>query len=144
MSVEKQYESRKQLAKVFITKLSSSIQMPLDVVNSLEPLGKNVVAILPGESKKMTFFLTNAHQILFIRLFLDKESLDDSFFTSLRAKLNELGMTNLFSTGICFKQDICVWEGVFEFDNDSRLNEIKEKLATVLHVHKTGFEIIKL
>jgi hypothetical protein len=142
--MEKGYESRKQLAKVFITKLSSSIQMPSELVKSLEPLGKNVVAILPGETKKMTFFLTNASQVLFVRLFLDKESLDDSFFTSLRSKLAELGMTNLFSTGVCFKQDICVWEGVFEFDNDSRMNEIKEKLAKVLHVNKTSFEIIKL
>jgi hypothetical protein len=142
--MEVSYESSKQLARCFLTKLTSNIHMPDEIITSLTPLGKNVVAVIPGESKKMTFFLTNATQILFVRLFLNKEKLDDSFFTSLRGKMKELNMTNLFSTGICFKQEICVWEGVFEFDDANQNKIVEEKFSQVLHVKKTKFEIIKL
>jgi hypothetical protein len=141
--MEEDYES-KQLAKCFLTSLSSSILIPDDILQTLQPLGKNLVAVIPGDSKKISFFLTDALQILFVRLFLDKESLDDSFFTSLRLKLTELGMTNLFSTGVCFKNDICVWEGVFEYDDDSNQEEVETKLAEVNHVKKTKFEKIQL
>ena len=138
-----EYDS-KTLAKCFLTQLSSSINIPDDILASLRPLGENYVAVIPGDSKKISFFLTNATQILFVRLFLDKESLDDSFFTSLRATLQELGLTNLFSTGVCFKNDICVWEGVFEFDDESQYEELQSKLAEVAHVNKTNFELIHL
>ncbi|MHA1647352.1 MAG: hypothetical protein ACTSVL_07255, partial [Promethearchaeota archaeon] len=90
-------------------------------------------------SKKLTFFLTDADKILFIKLILDKSSLNEVFFTSLRDTMIKLNMQNLFSTGVCFKEEICVWEGVFEFD-DGDYNEIQEKFAKVTHVKTAKFE----
>jgi hypothetical protein len=139
-----EYYESKQLARCFLTKISPAIKIPENIFKSLEPLGKNLVAILPGESKKMTFFLTNCSQVLFVRLFLNKDKLDDSFFTSLREKLKELGINNLFSTGICFKAEVCVWEAVFEFDDKGKLPQIQEKLEKVMNVKKTKFEVIKV
>jgi hypothetical protein len=138
------YENSSQLAKCFITKLNSNIDIPNEILETLQPMGHNIVAVVPGESKKFSFFLTDANQVLFMRLFLDKESLDDSFFTSLRNKLKELEINNLFSTGVCFKNEICVWEGVFEFDDDSNYNAIKTGLAEVTHVQDTYFETIRV
>jgi hypothetical protein len=140
---EDYYES-KQLAKCFITKLSSQVKIPQEMIDTLKINGDNLVAIVPGESKKMTFFVTKAKQVLFVRLFLDKDSLDDNFFTSLRDKLKQLGMQNLFSTGLCFKQDMCVWEGVFEYDNDANFDQIQLKLKEVIHVKSTKFEKIHI
>ncbi|MCF2141875.1 MAG: hypothetical protein K9W44_17620 [Candidatus Lokiarchaeota archaeon] len=137
------YESKK-LAQCFIAELSSEIKIPPSIHEQLKPLGKNLVAVIPGESKKLSFFLTNCSRVLFIKLILDKSSLNESFFTSLRRTLQKLGMENLFSTGICFKDDICVWEGVFEFDDDSNFPQIKENLAKVTHVNKAKFEKIEL
>ena len=112
MSETEYYESKK-LAQCFITPLSDSIQFPSKIFSTLKPLGKNLVVIVPGDSKKFPFFCTNADQILFVRLILEKESLNVSFFTSLRENMTELALVNLFTTGLCFKDKECVWEGVF-------------------------------
>ena len=132
------YESKK-LAQCFIQPFSQQIQFPSKIFNEILPLGKNVVAVIPGDSKKLTFFLTNAKKILFVKLILDKSSLNEAFFTSLRETMIELKIENLFSTGVCFKEEVCVWEGVFEFDKGD-FNEIKDKLSKVTHVKKTRYE----
>ncbi len=131
------YESKK-LAHCFIQPFSKKIQIPSDIFDEIQPM-KNVVAVIPGESKKLTFFLTNAEKVLFIKLILDKSSLNEVFFTSLRETMIELKMQNLFSTGVCFKEEICVWEGVFEFDKGV-YDEIKEKFSKVTHVKNAKFE----
>lgn len=131
------YESRK-LAECFIQPFSQKIQIPSDIFDGIQP-AKNIVAVIPGDSKKLTFFLTNADKVLFIKLILDKSSLNEVFFTSLRETMIELKMENLFSTGVCFKEEICVWEGVFEFDQGN-FDEIQEKFSKVTHVKKAKFE----
>jgi len=131
------YESKK-LAQCFIQPFSKKIQIPSDIFDEI-PQSKNLVAVIPGESKKLTFFLTDADKILFIKLILDKSSLNEVFFTSLRDTMTKLNMQNLFSTGVCFKEEICVWEGVFEFD-DGDYNKIQEKFSKVTHVKTAKFE----
>jgi hypothetical protein len=140
----KDYESSKQLAQCFITKLADQVKLPPEIHASLKDLGKNLVGVIPGESKKVIFFLTQASQILMVRLFLNKDQLNETFFSSLKSALNELGMSNLFSTGICFKAEICVWEGVFEFDNESNFDKIQARLAKVSHVNRSKFEKFRL
>ena len=132
------YESKK-LAECFVQPFSQKIQIPSEIFDEIRPIGKNIVAVIPGDSKKLTFFLTNAERILFIKLILDKSSLNEVFFTSLRETMIELKMENLFSTGVCFKEEICVWEGVFEFDMGN-FDEIQEKFSKVTHVKTAKFE----
>jgi hypothetical protein len=142
--LETNYYESKKLAQCFITKLESEIKIPPDIIESLTPLGKNVVAVIPGDSKKLTFFLTNATRVLFVRLLLDKSSLNEGFFTSLRETMIALSLENLFSTGICFKDEICVWEGVFEYEDTSNFSEVQSQMTTITHVNSAKFERIEL
>lgn len=144
LNMQSEYYESKKLAQCFIAELSSEIKIPHNIHENLKTLGKNLVAVIPGDSKKLSFFLTNCFRVLFVKLILDKSSLNETFFTSLRKTLQEMKMENLFSTGICFKDDICVWEGVFEFDDDSNFSVIQEKLSQVKHVNKAKFEKIEL
>jgi hypothetical protein len=131
------YESKK-LAQCFIQPFSKKIQIPSDIFDGIHP-AKNIVAVIPGDSKKLTFFLTDADKVLFIKLILDKSSLNEVFFTSLRETMIDLKVENLFSTGVCFKEEICVWEGVFELEKEN-YDEIQEKFSKVTHVKKAKFE----
>ncbi|MHA1475164.1 MAG: hypothetical protein ACTSPA_04870 [Promethearchaeota archaeon] len=131
------YESKK-LAQCFIQPFSKKIQIPSDIFDGIQS-AKNIVAVIPGDSKKLTFFLTNADKVLFIKLILDKSSLNEVFFTSLRETMIDLKVENLFSTGVCFKEEICVWEGVFELEKEN-YDEIQEKFSKVTHVKKAKFE----
>ncbi len=142
--IETNYYESKKLAQCFITKLESEIKFPPEIIESLLPLGKNVVAVIPGDSKKLTFFLTNATRVLFVRLLLDKSSLNEGFFTSLRETMIALSLENLFSTGICFKDEICVWEGVFEYEDISNFSEVQSKMTSITHVNSAKFERIEL
>ena len=139
------YESKK-LANVFIVRNDPQLNIPESIHNELKSIGKNLVAVIPGDSKKLSFFITNASKILFVRLFLEKSSLDDSFFTSLRKTLQKLEMSNLFSTGLCFKDEICVWEGVFEFDfeNPPETSHLENEFSGITHVNKVKLEKIEL
>ena len=137
------YEQR-QLAKFFITRVSDQIGIPSDIHATLKGQGKNLVGVLPGDSKKMVFFMTNATQILVVRLFLNKDQLNETFFTSLRNVLGSLKMTNLFSTGVCFKAEMCVWEGVFEYEDEKNFTLVQEKLTGVTFVMKAKFEKVTL
>jgi hypothetical protein len=137
-------EETQPLARCFITRLSEQISIPKVIHTSLQEIGKNLVAVIPGESKKMIFFLTNASQIMVVRLFLNKDKLNEGFFVSLREALAELKLINLFSTGVCFKADVCVWEGVFEFENDANFEPIKARLERVNFVNKGKFEKISI
>ena len=130
------------MAKCFLTPLSENLKVPSEIFEELSPKGKNVVAVIPGKSKKISFFITNASQVLFIRLKLDKDSLNDKFFVSLRDTLKKLKMSNLFSTGLCFKDDICVWEGVFEFEEGKELDDVKKQFKHITHVQTAKFEKI--
>ena len=142
--IETNYYESKKLAQCFITKLDSEIKFPPEIIESLSPLGNNVVAVIPGDSKKLTFFLTNATRVLFVRVLLDKASLNEGFFTSLRETMTALTLENLFSTGICFKDEICVWEGVFEYEDDSNYAQVQSKMAAITHVNSAKFEKIEL
>lgn len=137
------YKSKK-LAQAFVTKLSEEIKIPDKIYQSLKLIGNNLVAVIPGDSKKISLFLTDVSRILFVKLILDKSSLNELFFTSLRQTLKELSLSNLFSTGICFKDDICVWEGVFEFNDEVNMPLIKEKMSIIAHVNKATFEKIEI
>ncbi len=139
---EEYYESKEELAQCFLTGLSERIKIPRDIYNKLSKKGENVVAVIPGKSKKISFFITNAKQVLFIRLKLDKDSLNDKFFVSLRSTLKELKLSNLFSTGLCFKDEICVWEGVFEFSEGQVFDEIQDQFRNIAHVQEAEFEKI--
>ncbi len=137
------YESKK-LAQAFITELSSEIKIPSKIYEALKPIGKNLVAVIPGDSKKLSFFLTDADLILFVKLLLDKSSLNEGFFTSLRKTLKNLNLKNLFSTGICFKDEVCVWEGVFEISPGEDLSLLEKEMAQILHVNRATIEQIEL
>ena len=141
---EEYYESKEELAQCFLTNLAEKIKIPTEIYDKLSKKGENVVAVIPGKSKKISFFITNASQVLFIRLKLDKDSLNDKFFISLRSTLKELKLSNLFSTGLCFKDEICVWEGVFEFSEEQVFDEIQEQFKNIAHVQKAEFQKIEV
>ena len=142
--VDPTYYESKKLAQCFLAKLGPEITFPPEILETLYPMGKNVVAVIPGDSKKLTFFLTDATRVLFVRLTLDKASLNEGFFTSLRQTMSNLSLENLFSTGICFKDKICVWEGVFEYEDNSNYPQVQSQMTAITHVNNAKFEIIEL
>ena len=136
-------------AKIFLTGFSQSIKIPKDIYSELKEKGKNIITIVPPESKKATFFFTDAEQMLVAKLKLKENSLDDKFFLSLRDTISNLKMTNLYSSGICFKQENCYWEGVFEIDGSifnlkNDIDALHDKFSNITNVAEAEIKPIHL
>ena len=58
---------------------------------------------------------------------------------------NDLGVNILYTTGLCFAEEKCVWDGFFEdaekFDN---VDEIKQKFKDIEGVNQVQIDFIQL
>ena len=132
----------KKFTKAILTKTSNVITIPEDIFKSMNPEGKNAVIILPIKFKKFTVFFTNADSALYIRLNLGKNKLIEEFFVDLSKSLASLNLVSLFTTGVCFEDDICIWEGIFEYDMSLDLNVVEENFSKIYSVEDCDIQML--
>jgi len=133
-----------QLTKCIIAKISKSLNFPEEIYNSLKNKAQYIIAIIPSDLRKIALFPTDAQMGLYCRINLKRKyKLDDSFFITLREKLNNFTLKTLYTTGICFSKDECFWEGVFEYNNDFPLEEFKKTLSSIDSVEYVFTQILK-
>ena len=132
----------KKFTKCILTKATNTITIPEEVFNSMNPEGKNAVIILPIKFKKFTVFFTNAESALYIRLNLGKNKLIEEFFVGLSAAVSNVNLISLFTTGVCFEDDICIWEGIFEFDLKMDLNAVHQEFSKVYSVEDCDIQLL--
>jgi hypothetical protein len=132
----------KKFTKAILTRASNVITIPEEIFKSMNPEGKNAVIILPIKFKKFTVFFTNAESALYIRLNLGKNKLIEEFFSDLSKALSNLNLVSLFTTGVCFEDEICIWEGIFEFDLSLDLNLIENAFSKIYSVEDCDIELL--
>lgn len=114
-----------------LKEIKREIELPVDIIDSLKKKGKNFVAIIPSDFKKIIMFPTNADKAIYCKILIRKKSrLDDVFFVELRKRLTNFGLKTLYTTGVCYSQEECYWEGIFE-DNDLNIEEFRSELKTI-------------
>ena len=126
-----------------LRKIEKNILLPGKFYDMIVSKAKNVVAIIPEDLRKIVLFPTNAEMALFCRIDIKKASrLDDSFFIELRNILAEHNLKTLYTTGVCYSQDECYWEGVFEYKEGFPLEDFRKSLGTIKSVVNIEMNIL--
>lgn len=107
---------------------------------------KNALLIIPDSGKKILLFPTNSSTVVKISLELRSKGLSPLFFNEVgRITKGELGVEILYTSGLCFAEEKCVWDGFFEeaakFKN---AEDIKRKFESIDGVNSVEIEFIKL
>ena len=116
-----------------LRKVEKHLKLPENLYNLITSKGKNVVAVLPKDLRKIIIFPTNANLGIYCKILLKRESkLDDSFFIALREHLAEFKVKTLYTTGVCYSQKECFWEGVFEYNETFSIDKFEESCSHMM------------
>lgn len=126
-----------------LKKIEQQIELPIDTINALKQKGKNFVAIIPNDLRKIVMFPTNADKAIYTKILIKKKSrLDDKFFVELRKRLSKYGLKTLYTTGVCYSQEECFWEGIFE-DNGLKIESFRSDLKEIDSVVSVKIKVLE-
>jgi hypothetical protein len=127
-----------------LRKIERQIDLPEYLYELITAKAENVVVIIPKDLRKILLFPTTANEGLYCKIFLKRKSkLDDSFFIELREKLTKYNLKTLYTTGVCFSQEECYWEGIFEYHDDFDLDVFKKEIYDIKTVTTVKMDVLK-
>ncbi|MBD3187321.1 hypothetical protein GF325_10860 [Candidatus Bathyarchaeota archaeon] len=126
-----------------LVSLDSPITIPDEVKARLK---KNALMVIPDSGKKISLFPTPHDSVVRVSLELRSKGLSPLFFNEIgRITKEELNVSILYTTGLCFAEEKCIWDGFFEdkskFEN---IDEITQKFKNIEGVNTVNIQIINL
>ena len=101
------------LAQMTTINDSEPIRLPAKFIEALQPEGKNhAIIILAPNTKIIRIIPTNSDTVAKININIGKLSPD--FLRQMGSIFIRLGIKTLYSTGLCFTADTCVYEGYLD------------------------------
>ncbi|MHA1792929.1 MAG: hypothetical protein ACTSVI_09820 [Promethearchaeota archaeon] len=127
-----------------LVSLSEPIQLPEESKTILKK--KNALVVIPDSGKKILLFPTDSEAIVKVSLELRSKGLSPLFFNEIgKITKDELDVNILYTTGLCFAEEKCVWDGFFEeHEKFGNIEEIEKKFLDVEGVNSVKINIIKL
>lgn len=132
---------------VFMGKITNINAIKADIREKIIKKGENFVGVIvnPEQMKKIVFFPTSAVKSIYTKISLAKETrLDDAFFISLREKIAKFKLKTLFTTGVCFKLDECFWEGIFEYFDGFKIEDLENEFKTIDNVVSVDLDVLSV
>ena len=108
------------------------IQLPSEFLEALRPDGKNTaLMILAPNTKIIRLIPTSSNKVIKVGINIQKLSPD--FLRKMGSIFIKLNIKTLYSTGLCFTQDACVYEGYIDSTElvDVTLDEVKDELNKI-------------
>ncbi len=127
-----------------LVSLSEPIALPEKASDIVKK--KNALLIIPDSGKKILLFPTDSSTVVKISLELRSKGLSPLFFNEVgRITKGELGVEILYTSGLCFAEEKCVWDGFFEDASKFKdADDIKQKFQDIDGVNSVEIEFIKL
>nr|MDO8111390.1 hypothetical protein [Candidatus Sigynarchaeota archaeon] len=127
-----------------LVSLAKPINLPASAKTVVKK--KNALLIIPDSGKKILLFPTDSDTVVKISLELRSKGLSPLFFNEVgRITKGDLGVEILYTSGLCFAEEKCVWDGFFEeaakFKNP---DDIKKKFQGIDGVNSVSIEFVKL
>lgn len=111
-------DSSEGVATVTLARMSEiaenkPISLPNEFITALKPEGaRQVIIILAPNTKIIRIIPTNSDTVAKININIEKLSPD--FLRQMGSIFIRLGIKTLYSTGLCFTSDACVYEGYID------------------------------
>ncbi len=142
-------EETKKPAEVTIAHMTvidenNPIKLPDKFIEALQPdQGRYAVIILAPNTRIIRIIPTNSSSVAKININIGKLSPD--FLRQMGSIFIRLGIKTLYSTGLCFTQDACVYEGYFdstELENVS-VETIKNEFKSIPGVATVTIDMLE-
>ncbi len=120
------------IAKVTKLEADQPIELPEEFLAALKPDGKNfAVMILAPNTRIIRIIPTETNEVCKVSINIGKLSPD--FLRKMGSIFIRLGIKTLYSTGLCFTQSSCVYEGYIDSEElvDVTIDKIKEELERI-------------
>ena len=133
------------LANMCVIDANTPLELPEEFLKALQPEGKNyAIMILAPNTKIIRIIPTATNKVAKININIGRLSPD--FLRQMGSIFIRLGIKTLYSTGLCFTQDTCVYEGYIdssELENVS-LDQIKEEFTAIDGVTSVEIEMLEV
>jgi hypothetical protein len=134
------YSVRKKMPQTSTIASLVSLEEPIVLPKDLPFSKKNALVIIPDTGKKILMFPTDSVKVVKISLELKSKGLSPLFFNEVgKITKTDLGVEILYTSGLCFAEEKCVWDGFFE-----EADKFKEKFQGIEGVNSVSIEFIEL
>ena len=135
----------KEIPKITIAKMlklepMKSVQLTNEFLDALKPkAGNYAVIILTPNTKIIRIIPTTANKVY--KVAIDIGKLTPDFLRRIGNLFLKLGVKALYSTGLCFMEEKCVFDGYIDSDEFEKI-DIENLRAEILSIEGiTGLEI---
>ncbi|MFQ5976568.1 MAG: hypothetical protein ACE5OZ_00380 [Candidatus Heimdallarchaeota archaeon] len=132
------------IAKMVSLAHDQAIALPSDFLDSLRPKddGSHAVMILAPSTKIIRIIPTKSPEVLKVAIEIGELSPD--FLQELGVVFMRSKIKTLYSTGLCFTQDTCVYEGYIDVsDVNLPEDQLKSELSSIKGVSKVNIDLLK-
>ncbi|MHA2271671.1 MAG: hypothetical protein ACXACI_07400 [Candidatus Hodarchaeales archaeon] len=133
------------IAKMVLLAYDQPITLPADFLASLQPTeeGAHAIMILAPSPKIIRIIPAKSPEVL--KVVIEIGELSPNFLQELGLVLMHAKIKTLYSTGLCFTQETCVYEGYIDA-SDVHLPEeqLERDLASIKGVAKVHMDLLKM
>ncbi|MHA1302744.1 MAG: hypothetical protein ACTSQE_01630 [Candidatus Heimdallarchaeaceae archaeon] len=129
------------MAKMTKLVAEEPIELPEEFLEALKPDGKShAVLILAPNTRIIRIIPTESPEVIKININIGKLSPD--FLRKMGSIFIRLGIKTLYSTGLCFTQSACVYEGYIDSEElkEISIDTIKDELERIEGVSSVEVE----
>ena len=133
------------VAKMCKLEVGQPIQLPQTFLDALKPEeGNYAVMILAPSTKIIRIIPTTSDKVYKVGIEIGKLSPD--FLKKMGSLFMKAGINTLYSTGLCFTQESCVYEGYIDSKEFKNVNmeTIKEELTDIDGVSKVDISVLEI
>lgn len=145
MSEEEKKATEVTLAQMTVIDEAAPIKLPDRFIEALKPEGRShAIIILAPNTRIIRIIPTNSPKVAKITINIGKLSPD--FLRQMGSIFIRLGIKTLYSTGLCFTQETCLYEGYFdsiELENVSA-ETIKEEFMNIPGVSIVTIDMLEV
>lgn len=132
------------IAKIVFLAHDQPITLPADFLASLRPTEDraHAVMILAPSTKIIRIIPTKSPAVL--KLAIEIDELSPDFLQELGSVLMHLQVKTLYSTGLCFTVDTCVYEGYIDArDVNLPEDQLEREFSRIKGVSKVNMDLLK-
>lgn len=124
---------------------NKTLEMPKSFVNTLKEGGmesSHAIMILNPSTRVIRITPTTSNEVVKLSIVISELSPD--FLQALGKVLTRHKLKTLYSTGICFTQDTCSYEGYIDMSEFAEIppDQMREEISKITGISQVNLEII--
>ncbi len=128
------------MARMFKLEAEQALQLNADFLDALKPEEGNYAAVILTPNTKIIRIIPTMTDKVY-KIAIDIGQLTPDFLKRIGNLFLSLGLKALYSTGLCFLEDKCVFDGFIDAEEFDKINieKLKEDIMTIDGI--TGVDI---